>query len=95
MLCLHQGFNYGQLAVLLFKASSLLLLLFCFSRLSTNEPHNLTIFMANLVSSQAVFFKRELATPINQEARILDFVARNFEISLRRRGIVNGMSAQK
>ena len=33
--------------------------------------------MANPFSfSQAVFFKRETATPIKQEARILDFVAR-------------------
>ena len=33
--------------------------------------------MANPFSfSQAVFFKRETATPINQEARIVDFVAR-------------------
>ena len=42
------------------------------------KVHSLTIFMANPFSfSQAVFFKkREMATPINQEARILDFVAR-------------------
>ena len=36
---------------------------------------SLTIFMANPFSfSQAVFFKRETATSINQEARIFDFV---------------------
>ena len=34
------------------------------------------IFMANPFSfSQSVFFERETATPINQEARILDFIA--------------------
>ena len=33
--------------------------------------------MANPFSlSQALFFERETATPINEEARILDFVAR-------------------
>ena len=42
-----------------------------------HKVHSLIIFMANPFSfSLAVFFKRETATPINQEARILDFAAR-------------------
>ena len=40
--------------------------------LMNHKVHSLIIFMANPFS--AVFFKRETATPINQEARILDFV---------------------
>ena len=41
-----------------------------------HKVHSLTIFMANPFSfSQGVFFIMETATPLNQEARILDFVA--------------------
>ena len=40
--------------------------------MSTNEEF---IVQNPFSFSQGVFFKRETATPINQEARILDFVA--------------------